>query len=236
MANLPKPELRLAKPPPDWAARRATGAFLSGFVEIDRLTGGFPGAAITEICGSASSGRTAIAMSAAKRLLAEGHLCAYVDGTNSFDPQSAFQSSVSLERLLWTRCGGSLRRTMEAADALLQSGGFSLILLDLADFDYGELNRIPQANWFRFQRRIEKQPSAMIVLSRVPVTRTTARLVVSCRAAEAEWTGTVLPVLSRLRTEVFISRPMPRRSATVALKSAFWMEQGNVCRHTFSGP
>lgn len=234
MSRVTKPDFITAEA----FARRPNGRagrdpFPSGCDELDRLTGGLPKSAIVEVCGPPTSGRTALVFNAMTRLLQDGHLCAYVDGTNAFDPHTAFQTGMPTRGLLWLRCGGSVDKVLTAADTVLQAGGFSLTVVDMADFPVGDLERIPSATWLRFQRRISRQPSTMLVLTKFPLTKTAAGMVVSCRLFESKWHGSRLPVLDGITSELAVSRPGPRRGAAVLMNSYLWQEHGNVRRHTF---
>ena len=81
----------------------------SGIPELDALLeGGLPVGAITEIIGSPSSGRLTCASAVVAQVMQAGHVCAWVDVSDSFDPESAAANGVDLARLLWIRCGGSL--------------------------------------------------------------------------------------------------------------------------------
>src|SRR5436853_2692761 len=99
----------------------------SGVFEIDTLTGGgLPRGAITEICGSPSSGRTSLLLSVLAYATTKSEICVLVDASDSFDPASAVNTRVDFNRLLWIRCGNSLERAFKATDLLLKSGGFGL--------------------------------------------------------------------------------------------------------------
>lgn len=81
----------------------------SGIAELDALLqGGLPVGAITELVGSASSGRLTCANSFVAQVMRAGHVCAWVDVSDSFDPESAAGNGIDLARLLWVRCGGPL--------------------------------------------------------------------------------------------------------------------------------
>ena len=81
----------------------------SGIAELDRLLeGGLPLGAITEIVGTPSSGRLTCANAAVAQVIRAGHVCAWVDVSDTFDPESAAGNGVDLTRLLWVRCGESL--------------------------------------------------------------------------------------------------------------------------------
>src|ERR1700693_4330751 len=77
----------------------------SGIREIDALTGGLPRGCLSEICGSASSGRTSVLLAALAAATRREEVCALVDTTDALDAVSAAAAGVDLERLLWVRCG-----------------------------------------------------------------------------------------------------------------------------------
>jgi hypothetical protein len=78
----------------------------SGIAAIDSLTGGLPRGCLTEVCGPASSGRTALLLAALAAATRRGEFCAVVDASDALDPHSVAAAGVDLERLLWVRCGG----------------------------------------------------------------------------------------------------------------------------------
>ena len=77
----------------------------SGIAALDALTGGLPRGCLSEICGSASSGRTTVLLAALAAATRRGEFCAVVDASDSLDPHSAAAAGVDLDRLLWVRCG-----------------------------------------------------------------------------------------------------------------------------------
>jgi len=77
----------------------------SGIPAIDALTGGLPRGCLTEVCGSASSGRTTLLMATLAAASRRGEFCAVVDASDTLDPHSAAAAGVELDRLLWVRCG-----------------------------------------------------------------------------------------------------------------------------------
>jgi hypothetical protein len=86
-------------------ARPAPEMVSTGIHAIDVLTGGLPRGCLTEIFGPASSGRTSILLAALAAATQRQEVCALVDVTDAFDPQSAAAAKVVLDRLLWVRCG-----------------------------------------------------------------------------------------------------------------------------------
>src|ERR1051325_9000731 len=74
----------------------------SGIAELDAvLEGGFPRGSIVELCGSASSGRTILALSFLAQATRRQEGCAFVDVSDCLDPYSLAAAGVDLERLLW---------------------------------------------------------------------------------------------------------------------------------------
>jgi recombination protein RecA len=78
----------------------------TGIREIDELLhGGFPIGALSEIVGPECSGRTSLALTFVANLTQAGKVCAWVDVSDTFHPESAASIGVDLTRLLWIRCG-----------------------------------------------------------------------------------------------------------------------------------
>jgi recA bacterial DNA recombination protein len=214
--------------------RQEKEVFATHCAELNELAGGgLPRSAIVEISGRAA-GRTALVYSALGAALAEGGVCAYVDATNSFDPVSAGDAGLDLSRLIWARGSGKLENSIKAADALLHAGGFSVLVLDVADMTREELYRIPQSFWFRSQRIVERQPATLIVVSKDHITGTCADLVVRCKSSRPVFMGSSKNVLKELKLDIEITRPAPARGSSVLLKSRFWSEKKDVCGHSYS--
>ncbi len=77
----------------------------SGIPQLDLLSGGLARGCLTEICGTASSGRTSVLLFALARATERGEVCALVDASDAFDPASAAAAGMEMSRLLWVRCG-----------------------------------------------------------------------------------------------------------------------------------
>jgi hypothetical protein len=85
--------------------RSAPEMVSSGIPQLDALAGGFARGCLTEICGTASSGRTSLLLFALARATQRGEICALVDASDAFDPASAAAAGMEMSRLLWVRCG-----------------------------------------------------------------------------------------------------------------------------------
>jgi hypothetical protein len=165
----------------------------TGVDEIDASVGGIPCGEITEIVGSrwCSTGRKSLQA----QLLASGtreQFCGLIDATDSFDPKSAHFAGVNLRRLLWVRCSGQGVKTLEqafkVADLLLQgSGGFGLVMLDLAGVPEKLVRKVPLSTWFRFRAVVEKLDAPLVVLTPHPVIGTCSSLTLNLTRAQVRW-------------------------------------------------
>ena len=62
-----------------------------------------------------------------------------------------------------------LEQVLKVTDLLLQSNGFGMIVLDLADIPVRSARRIPLASWFRFRRAVENTPTVLLVIEEQPI-------------------------------------------------------------------
>jgi recombination protein RecA len=171
----------------------------TGIASVDALTGGVPLGCLTEICGPTSSGRTSVLHSLLAECMRRDEICALVDASDAFDPQSAANVGVDLARLLWVRCGkksdhpitrspdSSLEQSLKTTDLLLQAGGFGLVVLDLADISIALARRIPLTTWFRFRRAVENTSTALLIVEQQPHAKSCAALVMDLAAQQASW-------------------------------------------------
>src|SRR5215813_10790188 len=170
--------------------RRVLESVPTGIAALDALTGGLPRGAITEISGPPSSGRTSAMVSILIEAIANDEVCALVDGNDAFDPKSAAAAGLELQRLLWVRCR-KLDQVLKSTDLLLQGGGFGRVVMDLTDLTLSQVQSVSLASWFRFQRTIEKTPTALIVMTSHSVVQSAAALVLQMHMRNAEWATTL---------------------------------------------
>ncbi len=84
------------------------------------------------------------------------------------------------EQRPWDR----LDRALRATDQVLQSGGFRVVVLDLASVDPKEALRIPSATWFRFRRAAQEGDAILLLLTQEPCARSSAACVLECSVGE----------------------------------------------------
>jgi hypothetical protein len=171
----------------------------TGVPEVDAITRGLPRGAITEVYGTNSSGRTSFILSALAHATNVQEVCALVDTNDSFDPESAVGASMMFDHLLWVRCasegtlnvpeGKRIERAFKAADLLLQSGGFGVVALDLADITPQDVRRIISSWWFRFRRAIENTPTVFIVNAQASCVGSRAALTLEVNKERVDWTS-----------------------------------------------
>jgi RecA DNA recombination protein len=99
------PKLAQVTPASQLEVRPAPEMVSSGIHEMDALTGGLPRGCLTEVCGTASSGRTSVLLATLAAATQRQEACALVDVSDAFDPVSAANAGVNFEKLLWIRCG-----------------------------------------------------------------------------------------------------------------------------------
>jgi len=111
------PKLAAVVPASRLDVRPAPEMVSSGIPQLDLLTGGLARGCLTEICGTASSGRTSVLLFALARATERGEVCALVDTSDAFDPASAAAAGMEMSRLLWVRCGAKYpsRKHLSAA-------------------------------------------------------------------------------------------------------------------------
>jgi recombination protein RecA len=183
-AALPRFDLPLTITP-----QPAPGLLPIGIPALDALTqGGIPRGSLTEFTGEASSGRTTILHSLLSGATSRGEYCALIDANDAFDPATAAECGAALSHLLWIRCGANAENALKAADRIVQSGGFGLVIFDLADMDLLSARRISLASWFRLRHAVEKTSSALAVFARQFNARSCSRLQIEMRRTGATWT------------------------------------------------
>jgi hypothetical protein len=133
----------------------------------DLLQGGLPQGAITELLVPRPTCGSALLLS---RLLqqaqARNQWIALVDGCDSFDP--AGLDAKTLERILWVRCE-TADQALKATDLLLRDGNLPMVLLDLAANPAAQLRKIPLSAWYRLQRILEQNATAMLLFTPSPM-------------------------------------------------------------------
>ncbi len=78
---------------------------------------------------------------------------------------------------------GSMHRlgqAIRATDQVLQSGGFRVVVLDLASIAPEQALRVPSATWFRFRRAAQESDALLLLLTLAPCAQSSAACVLQC--------------------------------------------------------
>lgn len=144
---------------------------------------------VAEIVGGPSTGKTSFALSLLAGLTSAGEVCAVVDGTGGFDPQTAFLGGVKLENLLWVKCGGDIEKTFISADHLVQAKGFGCIWLNLCGLSADKLRMVPKSYWFRYRTRIKETQTILLATATEHVTGSASQGAFVFEREGANWSG-----------------------------------------------
>ncbi len=130
----------------------------------------------------------ATALGIMARLESAGELVALVDVADGFDPCSAQEAGVALERLLWVR-PSSLVLGLKAADLVLEAGGFGLLVLYLCGIEPELERKVVPAAWARLSRRAEHAKTAVLVVGDRPLVGTFAAATLETEVGRTWWRG-----------------------------------------------
>ena len=130
------------------------------------LRGGLRRGHLSEIVGARSSGRTSILCRLFAAATARGEVVALIDSCDRFDPASAAAAGVDLRRLLWIRDRGDAARALRSVNLVVQAGGFGIVAFDLTDVPSAGLRQFPYTTWMRLSRVIEGSQTALVLLGR----------------------------------------------------------------------
>jgi recombination protein RecA len=206
--------------------RTTPEVFLTGIPAVDKVTGGIPKGALTQICAPVgiTSGRTTLLSSLLAQVTHKEQFCAVVDASDCFDPESAEAMGVCLSRLLWVRCSDqgtkSVEQAFKAADILIQNGGFGMIAIDLGNVDEKLIRKIPLTTWFRFARVMEALPTALVILLSHSAAQSCAALTLHIGGTTPEWTGQPMPSHGKILTDVSFDLEIGRTRTKKPVQSA----------------
>jgi|GEM_PF-1787404 len=138
----------------------ARGRRTTGLTALDELLGGgWPRAALSEIAGRRSSGRTAVVRAALAAAISAGESTALVDVGGTLDARAAagVAGAPTAPALLWVRCDAA--KALKAVDLVVAAGGFGTVALDLCDARL----KIPDAAWVRLRHAARAQGTTVLV-------------------------------------------------------------------------
>jgi hypothetical protein len=134
----------------------------------------------------------------------------------------------------WSRIEQALRVT----DLLLQAGGFSAIVLDMAGIAPEHASRVPLATWFRYRAAAERTQASILLLTQLPCAKSSGELLLRFHPGTARndqstvFTGIEHRVeVARQRFTQTLSNVVPLRKPPQSANNASWRS-----RTTWAGP
>lgn len=106
-------------------------------------------------------------------------------GRESFEPSHSSGSRTSYRTSLPVKPWSRIEQALRSADLLLQSGGFSAIVLDMGSLAPEFVSRVPLATWFRYRAAAERTQSSILLLTQHPCAKSSAELLLRLESAEA---------------------------------------------------
>jgi len=109
------------------------------------------------------------------------------------------------EKTPWTRLDHALRAT----DLLLSTGGFRVLVLDMADVSAEQARRVPLATWYRYRLQAEKSRTLFLLITRVACANSCAAISLCLKPGRTQWTQTAVhgpALLAGLRYGVSVER------------------------------
>jgi recombination protein RecA len=131
----------------------------------------------------------------------------------------------------WDRIEQALRVT----DLLLQAGGFSAIVLDMASVAPEYASRVPLATWFRYRAAAERTQACFLLLTQHPCTKSSGELLLRFQPGEARSDESTVFTGIEHRLEVERRRftqasacVVPLRKLPQSVSAARWKSQSSL--------
>ncbi|MGB6933136.1 MAG: recombinase RecA [Acidobacteriaceae bacterium] len=128
----------------------------------------------------------------------------------------------------WSRIEQALRVT----DLLLQAGGFSAIVLDMASLAPEFALRVPLATWFRYRAAAERSQTSLLLLTQRACAKSSAGLVLQMQAAHplqkeaTVFTGVQHGLeVTRERFQPASAKVVPLRKPPQRERAAYWQSE-----------
>ena len=103
----------------------------------------------------------------------------------SFGPGTPIVSRTPHRMSLPVKPWSRIEQALRSADLLLQSGGFSAIVLDMGSLEPEIVSRVPLATWYRYRTAAERTQSSILLLTQHACAKSSAELLLRLESAEA---------------------------------------------------
>lgn len=128
----------------------------------------------------------------------------------------------------WSR----IEQAMRVTDLLLQAGGFSAIVLDMASIAPEYALRVPLATWFRYRAAAERTQASILLLSQHPCAKSSSEMLLCFQPGNAQcdeatvFTGVEHRLeVERRRFTQTSSNVVPMRKPPQSVTTANWRSQ-----------
>jgi hypothetical protein len=130
----------------------------------------------------------------------------------------------------------SLDQAIRVTDLLLQGGGFSAIVLDMAGIASELSSRVPLATWFRYRAAAERSQTSLVLLTQHCCAKSSAELVLNIRPGNPLSESTIFTGMnhqiqvSRQRFNQNTTNVIPLKKPTQKTSVAAWQ-----CKSSWAG-
>jgi recombination protein RecA len=151
--------------------------------------------------------------------------------------QKTFQPSLqrfpqTSQRIQAEKPWARIKQALRTADLLLQTGGFSAIVLDLAGIAPEFVSRVEASIWFRYRAAAERTQASVLLLTQYPCARSSGELLLRFRPGIARCDETTLFTgmecsleVERRRFAQTPSKVIPLRKPPQSVNAARWKSQ-----------
>ncbi len=164
------------------------GRLPTGVSALDELLdGGLRAGETLEVIGARTSGRFSLVLETLASTTASGQVAALVDLGDNFDPATALDVGIELERLLWLR-PRHMKKALASAEILI-GAGFPLVILDLGTPPVAG-GRGKEAAWLRLARAADEHRTRLLVSAPYRMSGSAAHAVLKLeRRPRVRWAG-----------------------------------------------
>lgn len=106
---------------------------------------------------------------------------------NSSRKAEIFETPGTPDRPATAKPWKRLEQALKTTDLLLHSGGWGVIVVDLAGISWVDARRINLSVWFRFRHELENTKTILLLLGEESCAKSCASLVLRCQRMEESW-------------------------------------------------
>jgi recombination protein RecA len=149
-----------------------------------------------------------------------------------FEPAIPQRSGYHRKPVVSAKPWSRLEQALRVTDLLLQAGGFSAIVLDMASIAPEYASRVPLATWFRYRAAAEKNQASFLLLTQHACAKSSAGLVLRLQPGNAlheektVFTGVEYRVeVARERFQTMSTNVIPLRKPPQRATDAIWQSR-----------